>query len=291
LDEVVGMNIAACTYSLDTLSGFDAFASKQTHWLERAAQQGAQIAVLPEYLALELLGGEPDHIRTDFAKSLHALQRWREAWMALFAGLAQRLSIEIAAGSFLLEHAPARYRNRADVFLPTGQVLHQDKLHLTGFERASGLIDEGDVLTVYGMAPCRGVAVCYDAEFPLLARAQAEHDARLLLVPSCTDTAAGARRVEVGCLARALENRLIVACAVTHGVLPWSPALDVNTGAASVYAPMDIGWPADGIVCRQIEPGWAIAEIDFATLDDPTRPAQVANDRDWRAAPPVQRWT
>ena len=83
-------------------------------------------------------------------------------------------------------------------------------------------------------------------------------------------------------LARALENRCFVAQAVTAGEAPWSPALDVNTGDAAVHAPMDAGFPADGIVAtaggRQ---GWTFADIDPATLTESRAGAQVANDRDW----------
>jgi predicted amidohydrolase len=113
-------------------------------------------------------------------------------------------------------------------------------------------------------------------------RAQCEAGARLVLVPSCTDTAAGATRVRVGCLARALENRCFIAQAVTAGEAAWSPALDVNTGEATIYAPMDVGLPADGIVVETREPhGWIYADFDPRRLRDTRDSAQVANDRDW----------
>jgi predicted amidohydrolase len=127
-----------------------------------------------------------------------------------------------------------------------------------------------------------GISVCYDSEFPLPVRAQREAGARLLLVPSCTDTQAGARRVEVGCLARALENRVFLAQSVTAGLAPWSPALDVNTGEATLYAPMDRGLPADGILARtRGDEAWAIADLDFDALEASRAHAQVANDLDW----------
>ena len=104
----------------------------------------------------------------------------------------------------------------------------------------------------------------------------------MVLVPSCTDTEAGATRVRVGCLARALENRAFVAQAVTAGEALWSPALDTNTGEAAVYAPMDVGLPADGVLARTQGPQpWAFAELDFAALEASRERAQVANDRDW----------
>jgi hypothetical protein len=58
--------------------------------------------------------------------------------------------------------------------------------------------------------------------------------------------------------------------------------LDVNTGEATVYAPMDVGLPADGIMSASGEKtGWTYAQIDVETLADTRVNAQVANDRDW----------
>src|SRR3546814_12069658 len=80
----------------------------------------------------------------------------------------------------------------------------------------AGVIEGGDELKVFDLKGVRaGIAVCYDSEFPLPVRAQREAGVRLLLVPSCTDTQAGATRVRVGCMARALENRMFIAQAVT----------------------------------------------------------------------------
>jgi predicted amidohydrolase len=115
---------------------------------------------------------------------------------------------------------------------------------------------------------------------------------QLLLVPSCTDTEAGATRVRVGCLARALENRCFVAQSVTAGEAPWSPALDANTGEAAVYAPMDAGLPADGVLAMtRGDERWAVAELDFAALEASRARAQVANDLDWpgQLAPAIVR--
>ena len=66
-----------------------------------------------------------------------------------------------------------------------------------------------------------------------------------------------------------------------HGA-PWSPALDANTGEATIYAPMDRGFPADGIVTQtRGEQAWAVADLNFAAFEASRSSAQVANDRDW----------
>ncbi|MCC6506598.1 MAG: carbon-nitrogen hydrolase family protein [Aquimonas sp.] len=279
------MRVAACKYPLETLSGFAAFAEKQARLLQDVARQGAQVAVLPEYLALEIAGGFDPTTRTDLGLSVQAMQSCFPDWALCSQNLADRLGLWIQAGTFLLAQEEGRYRNRAFLFRPHAVPLWQDKLQLTGFEKQSGLLQAGNSLQVFDLLGQRsGMAVCYDSEFPLPVRAQCEAGARVLLVPSCTDTAAGATRVRIGCQARALENRIFVACAVTSGELPWSPALDSNTGEAAIYAPMDIGLPADGVLASTTEGQlWAIAELELSALTDPNRPAQVANDRDWMA--------
>ncbi|KAF1726990.1 carbon-nitrogen hydrolase family protein [Pseudoxanthomonas japonensis] len=277
------MKIAVAKYAIQAPADFSAFAARQAQVLGDAAAQGARIAVLPEYLSLELAATFDSSTQADLHASLAAIQRYRDDWLALYARLAKELDLHVVAGSFLLAQGNGRYRNRSDVFTPQGAHAWQDKLQLTGFEKGLGVIDGGDALKVFDLAGVRsGVAVCYDSEFPLPVRAQAEGGARLLLVPSCTDTDAGATRVRVGCLARALENRLFVAQSVTAGEAPWSPALDINTGEAAIFAPMDRGLPADGVVVQTVcDQPWAIADLDLDALERSRADAQVANDRDW----------
>lgn len=278
------MKIAAAKYRIEAPADFRAFADRQRRSLETVAARGVNIAVLPEYLSLELGATFGADLAGDLHASLAAIQRHRDDWIALFSGIARDTGMLVVAGTFLLDDGTGRYRNRCDLFAPDGGHAWQDKLQLTGFEKQAASIDGGDALRVFEHRGTRlGVAVCYDIEFPLPVRAQCEAGARLLLAPSCTDTEAGATRVRVGCLARALENRCFVVQAVTAGEAPWSPALDVNTGEAAIYAPMDAGLPADGIVARtQGDDAWAFTDLDFAALEASRASAQVANDRDWR---------
>lgn len=287
------MKLAVAKYSVGKPADFGEFAARQRLILEEARRAGAELAVLPEYLALELAATFAPEISRDLSASLAALQPLQPAWLTLYADLARELRMTLQAGTFLTEVAPQRYRNRAWWFAPDGTRGYQDKLQLTGFERAAGIIEGGDDLKVFDLNGARaGIAICYDSEFPLPVRAQREAGARLLLVPSCTDTPAGATRVRVGCMARALENRMFVAQAVTTGTAGWSPALDTNTGEATIYAPMDHGFPEGGILAMaRGEQLWAIADLDFEALEKHRAQAQVAVDRDWdgQKMPALQR--
>ena len=64
-----------------------------------------------------------------------------------------------------------------------------------------------------------------------------------------------------------------------------------SAGEAALYAPMDRGLPADGVLAQtRGDDVWAVAELDFAALEASRAQAQVANDRDWpgQLAPPLQ---
>ena len=69
------------------------------------------------------------------------------------------------------------------------------------------------------------ILICYDVEFPEVARVMAEAGAEILFVPSCTDGREGFCRVRYCAQARAIENQVYVAMTGTVGNLP--------TGASS----------------------------------------------------------
>jgi predicted amidohydrolase len=279
------MRIATAQWRIEKPASFAAWRERLHAALAEARESGAVLAVLPEYLALELAGIFPAAVHADLAASLAALQDRYADWQQTFADCAREFDLHLLAGTFLLRQANGRYRNRAELFAPDGRRWFQDKLTLTGFEHAAQIIEPGDRLQVFDTALGRlAVNVCYDSEFPLYARRQYEAGARLLLVPSCTDTVAGATRVRVGCLARALENQIHVVQSVTAGEALWSPALDTNTGVAAVFAPSDRGLPDDGVVSAAAPAAvWAYADVDAAALDRVRREGQVANAADWEA--------
>lgn len=159
---------------------------------------------------------------------------------------------------------------------------------MTRFEREVWGIYGGDELKVFDIAGKTGnvrigIAICYDIEFPLIAHAMSAAGADLILAPSCTDTMAGANRVQVGARARALENQVYVAVSPTVGLAEWSLAVDVNVGWASILATPDRGFPDDGVIARGelSQPGWIHAELDFAALKAAREETEVFTRKDW----------
>lgn len=276
--------LAAAQYPVSSPASWDEAAAQLQQWVAEAAAQGARLLVFPEYAAMSLAAWLPTAVRSDLQAQLQALQHWRKDYLAWHCTLAQRHQVYILAGSFPWRVAPQRYHNRAWLCAPDGGADYQDKAIMTRFEREHWGISGGAELTLFDTALGRiGVQICYDIEFPLPTRALVAAGATLLLTPSCTDSAAGYHRVRVGAQARALESQCWVVQAPLVGRLDWSPAIDVNCGAAGIYAPPDLGFPDDGVLAAGVydTPGWVYAEIDPARVAAVRAHGQVFNYQHW----------
>lgn len=277
-------DVATAQYPVSEPSSWAAFESGLAEWVERGAADDTKLLVFPEYASMVLAALFDDAVRRDLSGQLDAMQSLRDAYVDLHVRLSQRHGVHILAGSFPWRMDDGRYVNRAWLFAPDGTRAFQDKQVMTRFEREQWGISRGEPLRVFETAlGCLGVAICYDAEFPDLVRAQVEAGAELLLVPSCTDARAGFQRVYVAARARALESQCPVLLSPLVGEAPWSPAIDVNVGVAGVYGPPDRGFPDDGVIARGRDdaPGWVRARIERASMVEARGNGQVLNVRHW----------
>lgn len=278
------VKIAAAQYDIGFLENWDAYRQKIERWVDEAAEQGAKILLFPEYGSMELASLFSQDVYSSLSKQLEAIQSLLGDYVELYRRLAQKHQCYIQSGTFPVRIDDGTYRNRAYLFMPKGEFDYQDKLMMTRFENEQWLIHPGQALkcfdTEYGRL---AINICYDSEFPMLARKLVEAGANLILVPSCTDTLAGYHRVRIGCQARALENQCYVVQSPTVGLAPWSEAVDVNIGAAAIYTPVDRGFPDDGILAigELNASQWVFAEIDLDSIAGVRENGQVFNYRDW----------
>lgn len=290
------VTIAAAAYPLDWHTGFSDVEAKLGAWVADAAGQGADLLVFPEYAAMELasLGGTA--VAADLEAALLEAARHRPALDALLDRLAAAHGVHILGPSGPV-YSGARPVNRATLHGPGGRIGHQDKQIMTRFEREDWDVVPGtEGLTLFETPLGRlGVVICYDSEFPLLARALAEAGAEILLAPSCTETLAGFTRVRVGSMARALENQCVTVQAPLVGAAPWCAGVELNTGRAAIYGPPDRGWPATGIVAEGPldTPGWVLATVSRSQVAASRADGGVMPFAHWpeqtaRIAPPVR---
>lgn len=125
--------------------------------------------------------------------------------------------------------------NRAPIATPEGLTTY-DKIHPTPNERDQGKsCGTGEPVVVDHRGVGVGVLVCYDVEFPELAREAAAAGAELLVVPSWTSGDAGAERVSRCASARAIENQYYVASIPLVG----ERGDTGGVGASTLFAPCD----------------------------------------------------
>jgi nitrilase len=233
----------------------------------QAAQQGAELAVLPEYFCI-MGQRDTDKLAISEVFGTGTIQ-------AFLADTARELGLWLVAGTLPLAPLAAaqpgesgRVYNSSLVYSPAGDcIARYDKIHLFRFQHGSESYDESRVLhagqqTVLFELPSHdghvwrvGLSICYDLRFPELYRAHAAAGAELLLVPSAFTYTTGAQHWEVLLRARGIENLAYVAAAAQGGlhengrrtwghsmlVDPWGAVLAQQAqGAGVVLADLDI---------------------------------------------------
>ncbi len=122
-----------------------------------------------------------------------------------------------------------------------------EKIHVTPDEVKSWGLSGGNMVQTFDTDCARiGVLVCYDVEFPELARLMSEQGMQILFVPFMTDTQNAYSRVRVCAQARAIENECYVAIAGNVGNIPRVRNMDIQYAQSAVFTPCDFAFPNDG---------------------------------------------
>lgn len=280
------VTIAAASYPLTWMTNWAEVEGKITEWVSDAAGQGGEILIFPEYGAMELAGLAGVAAKTDLRLATEAVAENMPRLTALYADLAARFDVYILGASGPAKtqaHGGTVWVNRAHMIAPNGKIHHQDKQIMTPWEIAPWGIQGHGPLTLFDTRFGRvAVLICYDCEFPLLARRCIEAGADLILIPSCTETIAGYWRVRIGAMARALESQCATAMASLVGPFPVE-AVEENHGAGGIFLPPDFGTPPDGVLaCGELDaPGWVIGRVDPAPLAHLRDHGGVRTRADW----------
>lgn len=203
-------------------SGEDVAANLETagHLLERAAANGARLAVLPENFA---------HFpRRDVQRRDVAEREGAGPIQAFLAARARTLGIWIVGGTLpLVASSGTRVRAACLVYDADGEcVARYDKIHLFDVTlpdsdetyRESSCIEPGSTPVVLDTPAGRlGLAVCYDLRFPELFRALVARGAEWIALPAAFTAATGRAHWDVLLRARAVENLCYLVAAAQTG--------------------------------------------------------------------------
>lgn len=262
------VRVATLQYFIRPVQSFDEFRAQVRGLVETAADYRCRIIVFPEYFTLQLL--TLGDVRRPMIQQVRELAAQCGRVLELLETLAREQDIYIVGGTVpVLDSATSRLLNMCHVFSPTGQMGTQPKIHMTRFEREEwDVFSKREINTFETDFGRIGVAICYDVEFPEIARAHARAGAQILFVPSCTDDRQGFLRVRYCAHARAIENQIFVVQASTVGSLPMVPAVSLNYGQASILTPSDFAFSRDGIAAEGIanQEAMIIADVNLEAL-------------------------
>lgn len=244
------IRVGTLQYFIRPVSTFDQFRDQVEALVETAADYKCHLLAFPEYFTIQLL--TLGNIRRPIRDQVRDLAGQAGRFIELMSGLARRHQLYIVGGTIpVIPDGAEQVYNQSMLFGPGGGIGVQQKLHMTRFETEDWFVSPGSVLRVFETAFGRvAIAICYDVEFPEIARAAAREGANILVVPSCTDDRQGFWRVRYCAHARAIENQMYVICSGTVGSLPMVPAVSLNYGQASILTPSDFAFSRDGILAE-----------------------------------------
>ncbi len=277
------VRIAVVQYQQRRVGSFDEFGRNVEYFVDVVADYKADFVLFPELFTLQLLSIENAPIPA--AEAIARLDTYTEPLKALLQRLAVDYNINIIGGSHPTQVASGAIHNIAYVCLRDGSVHEQQKIHPTPNERYWWNIEGGDELETI-MTDCGpiGVLICYDAEFPELARHLADQGARLLFVPFCTDERQSYLRVRYCAQARAVENQAYVALAGNCGNLPGVENMDIQYAQSCIVTPCDFPFARDGVAADTTPNAEmvAFADVHLADLEQARSAGTVQNLNDRR---------
>lgn len=258
--------IAAVQYRLRHIDDWAGFEKQINFVLNAAADYQPHYVLLPEIFTTHILSFLDND---DVASAVRGLDKYTERYTELLRSHAMKHGYFLIGGSHpnLRE---GKLLNTAYLFTPSGEVHTQDKIHRTRWEKEKWNTDQGEVLKVFETPHAKiAILICYDIEFPELARRVAEEGAEIVFVPSCTDDRQGFLRVRYCCHARAIENQIYVVMTSTVGNLPVA-GLRLHYGQAAIITPSDFPFARDGIAAEGVinEEQIVVADVDLALLDE-----------------------
>lgn len=275
------VRIAAVQYLLRSIHDWSGFENQVRFVMKAAGDYKPQFAMLPEIFTTQLLSFMDTR---DLKSAVRMMNDYTPRYIELFRELAAEWNMYVIGGSHPTLRDGEVY-NTAYLFSPGGEVFEQDKIHRTRWEREKWNTAPGNQLRLFD-TPFGKIAilVCYDIEFPELARILTLAGAEILFVPFSTDERKAYLRVRYTSQARAVENMVYVVLSGNVGNLPQVDNFLINYGEAIICTPSDFSFPPDAIAAKADfnTETVVISDLDLGTLEQVRELGSVRPLRDRR---------
>jgi predicted amidohydrolase/ribosomal protein S18 acetylase RimI-like enzyme len=244
LSPVQSVRVGAVQYQMRRVQSFEEFAQQVQFFVDVASDYKCDFLLFPELFTLQLLSLTKARRPGQAARKL---SEFTPRYLDLFTRLAIKYNINIIGGSqFSIERR--KLYNIAYLFRRNGTHGKQYKLHVTPSERKWWGVEGGNSVEVFETDRGRvAINVCYDVEFPEVARVCAKKGAQIIFVPFNTDTRTGYMRVRHCAQARCIENHVYAILSGCTGNLPQVENADIHYAQSCILTPVDISFARDGV--------------------------------------------
>ncbi len=241
------VRLGTVQYQMRRVESFEEFERQVSYFVDTAGDYKCDFLLFPELFTTQLLS-LVDAKRPGIAA--RKLAEFTPRYLELFTDLALRYHVNIIGGSqFAVEDG--NLYNISYLFRRDGTIGKQYKIHITPAEWRWWGVTGGDTMEVFD-TDCGRIAIqiCYDVEFPELARIATKKGAQILFVPFNTDERFGYLRVRNCAMARCIENHVYAVLSGCVGNLPQVANADIHYAQSGIFTPADIQFSRDAIAAE-----------------------------------------
>lgn len=234
MDTGRNVRLAAVQYNISPISSFADLAACCRNYVAQAAKEHVDLLVFPELFTLQLLSFKPPgHPLLPFMDS------FTDQYIETFRSLCAEFQLNIVAGSLFTSRAGSM-QNVAFLFEKNGAVHEQSKVHITPWEREKFQIQPANEIRVFDTTAGKiAILICYDVEFPEIARIATSKGAEIICVPFNTDTRPGYLRVRYCAQARCIENHVYVVMSGCTGSVSCDGITENFYSQSAILTPSD----------------------------------------------------
>lgn len=239
--------VGVVQWQMRPFNTLDDFLHQVEFFVDAVAGYNSDLVLFPELLNAPLL---KNFNQENPAEAMRSLAEYTDAIQTAFINMAISYNINIVSGSMPKLHNGDLY-NVSCLCRRDGTWDTQYKLHITPDEFQYWGLKGGDEIRIFNTDIGKvGILICYDVEFPELARYLVDQGMTILCVPYWTDTKNAYLRVRRCAQARAIENECYVAISGSVGNLPRIENMDIQYSQSAVFTPSDFAFPHDAIAAE-----------------------------------------
>jgi predicted amidohydrolase/GNAT superfamily N-acetyltransferase len=260
------IRVATVQYQQRRVNSFQKFCDYVEYFVDVVSDYKADFVTFPEMFTLQLLSITNQKLSS--VEAIETLSQYTDPIKQFLNEMAVQYNINIIGGSHPTMNDSGDVFNVCHICLRDGSIHEQVKIHPTPSERFWWHIQGGNSVNVIptDCGPI-GVLICYDCEFPELARHLVDQGAYTLFVPFCTDERQSYMRVRYCAHARAVENQCYVVMAGNVGNLPGVENMDIQYAQSCILTPCDFPFARDGIAA-DATPNVEMVSIADLRIDD-----------------------